>query len=164
MYNPSCPPVTPILSGLVKRQGWRAILFKGVKVNIMEITAFNLYVGQRVKYITSRHPYPRHQYTSVTPNMVMRLFRDDSPFITCAITRIEQFSGICLRPDGWPLPESISPFGFCSAVEKWIEPLENTAVEYHGVLCARNGAELTREQVRDEIQSYLSSHLLPIQQ
>lgn len=115
-----------------------------------------LYVGQRVKYY-SRGSYPRHYYASVTKNMVMRLFMEDSQFITAIITKINELSGVCLRPDGWPLPENISPAGFCSAVEKWIEPLVNTAVEYQGALCARNGVELTQEQVRDEVQSHIAA-------
>lgn len=117
-----------------------------------------LYVGQRVKYNTSRHPYARHYYASITQNMVMRLTRDDSDFITCTITRITEFSGVCLRPDGWPLPETLSPAGFCSAVGKWIEPLENTSIEQPGILCTHSGIELTAEQIRDEVQRYLAAH------
>lgn len=87
----------------------------------------------------------------------MRLSRPDSEFITGTVTKINDLSGICIRPDGWPLPEDIPPGGFCSAVEKWIEPLENTSIEQPGILCTRSGMELTAEQIRDEVQRHIAS-------
>lgn len=108
----------------------------------------NLYIGQRVKYYGSRSR-SAHFMVHIRGEMYMRL--NMTPYITATIIRLDPLSGICLRPDGWPLPEDEKPGGFCSAVSDWIKPA-NGSDEIPGILCTGNGTPLTYEQIHQAIQ------------
>lgn len=113
----------------------------------------NLYIGQRVKYYGSRSA-STHLMAHIRGEMYMRL--NITPYITATVTRLDPLSGICLRPDGWPLPEGESPNGFCSAVEGWIKPA-NGSDEVRGILCAGNGTPLTYEQIHNAIHQPITT-------
>lgn len=89
---------------------------------------------------------------SITQNMVMIL--SNSEFITATVIRIHILFGVSLRPDGWPLSEGTDPSGFGSAVEAWIEPLDDDSLIVPGVLTDRMGKPLTPEQIQSEIANH----------
>jgi len=107
--------------------------------------------GTRVRYRTTKHGYAS---TSVNG---LYVHLGATPYLTGTVTHETPLhdQSVAFRPDGWPLPEGVSPIGFMAQIAN-LEPISlehprNACVITNGV-----GVPYPPQEIQRLVNEYLS--------